>query len=268
VIVALIDSGLGLLPTAFWLRKLRPELDLMLMTDSDGSPWGGKSQDWVSRRVVETAQDAVSRGAEAVVLACNTAGVTALDLVRAELGDGVPVVGTVPAIKPAAEQCERFAIWATAATTASSYQADLVERFAAGSQVTPVACHGLADAIDQGDSAAIRTTISEAARRTPADIQGVVLGCTHYPLVADAIVATLPAGVRLFDSAAAVATQTIRRVDALDRNTGGPQPGTTTVISSGNPGELPPAAALYTPPTLSPGGRFVVSNPVRSSYMH
>ena len=120
MIVALIDSGLGLLPTSAWLRRLRPDLDLMLSLDPEGAPWGPRDPQWVIERVVGSARQAVERGAEVVVLPCNTASVTALEHVRADLGAEIPVIGTVPAIKPAAAVCDSVAIWATAATTASA----------------------------------------------------------------------------------------------------------------------------------------------------
>ncbi|MBB5914542.1 glutamate racemase [Nocardia transvalensis] len=243
MIVALIDSGLGMLPTGAWLRKLRPDLDLLLQTDPDGAPWGPKPEQWVVDRVLEAARRALASGAEVIVLPCNTASVTALEHVRVEVGPEVPVIGTVPAIKPAAAACGRVAVWATAATTASRYQADLIERFGGDAEVTGVACHGLADAIDRGDLAAIEDAIARAAERTPAGTEGVVLGCTHYPLVLDTIVAALPAGVRLFDSAEAVAAQTLRRIDALGRPASGS--GAVTVFTSGRPGALPAAAAAY-----------------------
>ncbi|WP_068278062.1 glutamate racemase [Aldersonia kunmingensis] len=244
VTVALIDSGLGSLPTSAWLRKLRPELDLLLMLDPDGAPWGPKPEEWVIERVVNTARAAVARGADAVVLPCNTASVTALEHVRADLGPQVPVVGTVPAIKPAAAVCRSVAVWATAATTASRYQAELIERFGNGADVVGVACHGLADAIDRGDLPAVDTAIAAAVEATPSDVEGVVLGCTHYPLVVGGITAALPIGVRLFDSAEAVAAQTVRRIDELGR-AAGTTPGSVRVIVSGREGELPPGAAAF-----------------------
>ncbi|WP_433628239.1 glutamate racemase [Nocardia sp. CA-120079] len=243
MIVALIDSGLGLLPTAAWLRKLRPDVDLLLQLDPDGAPWGPKPEQWVTDRVVDAARSSVRLGAEVLVLPCNTASVTALDEVRAEVGPGIPVVGTVPAIKPAAAVCKSVAVWATAATTASRYQADLIARFGGDAKVVGIACHGLADSIDRGDLVAARDSIARAAEQTPDDVEGVVLGCTHYPLVIDAIVAALPDGVRLFDSAQAVAAQTIRRMQALDRPTTGN--GEVRVLNSGRPGELPTSAAAF-----------------------
>ncbi|MEU4344786.1 aspartate/glutamate racemase family protein [Nocardia sp. NPDC023852] len=243
MIVALIDSGLGLLPTSAWLRKLRPDVDLLLQLDSEGAPWGPKPENWVVERVVDAARTSVRSGADVIVLPCNTASVTALEHVRAEVGPGVPVIGTVPAIKPAAAVCRSVAVWATAATTASRYQADLIAKFGGDANVVGVACHGLADAIDRGDLVAARAAITSAAERTPRDVQGVVLGCTHYPLVIDSIMAALPDGVRLFDSAQAVAAQTIRRMDSLGRPSTGN--GEVQVLDSGRPGELPASAAAF-----------------------
>ncbi|RVW01493.1 glutamate racemase [Rhodococcus spongiicola] len=255
MIVALIDSGLGLLPTSAWLRRLRPDLDLMLSLDPDGAPWGPRDEGWVIDRVVDTARQAVDRGAGVVVLPCNTASVTALEHVRAELGPEVPVIGTVPAIKPAAAACDSVAIWATEATTASAYQAKLVEQFANGSSVVGVACHGLADAIDRGDLDGAREAITAAADHTPDDVTGVVLGCTHYPLVAEEIATQLRDDVVLFDSAEAVAAQTLRRIDALGRDSTGS--GTVEVVLSGNRGALPASAASFD------DGRLLLAAPTR-----
>ncbi|MGW4842609.1 glutamate racemase [Nocardia brasiliensis] len=243
MIVALIDSGLGLLPTSAWLRKLRPDVDLLLQLDPDGAPWGPKPEQWTIDRVVRAAGMSIELGAEVIVIPCNTASVTALEHVRAEVGPDVPVIGTVPAIKPAAAVCRSVAVWATAATTASRYQADLIAKFGGNADVVGVACHGLADAIDRGDLIGARESIARAVAETPDDVEGVVLGCTHYPLVIDAIVAALPDGVRLFDSAQAVAAQTIRRMDALGRPT--PGNGAVLVRNSGRPGELPASAAAF-----------------------
>lgn len=240
--IALIDSGFGLLPTAAWLRTLRPDLDLLLQLDPEGVPWGPKPDTWVIDRVVGAARLARKRGADVVVLPCNTASVTALAQVRAEMGE-LPVVGTVPAIKPAAAVCADLAVWATATTTASRYQADLIRQFAPNARVTAVACHGLAEAVDRGDLVAVQARIAEAAARTPAQVTGVVLGCTHYPLVADRIAGALAPGVRLFDSARAVANQTLRQVDALGKASTGL--GEVEVLLSGREGQLPAGAGVY-----------------------
>lgn len=112
---------------------------------------------------------------------CNTATVTAIDALRQEFEPHVPVIGTVPAVKPAAAGGTSVAVWATVRTTASDYQARLIADFANGKPVVRIACPGLAEAIDRGDPAAVSQAIADAAGRTPQHCDAVVLGCTHYP---------------------------------------------------------------------------------------
>ena len=242
--VALIDSGLGLTPTAAWLATMRPGLDLLLCMDPDFAPWGPRSAASVTERVFVAVDAALAWGCQAVVLPCNTASVVSLDAVRQRLEPGIPVVGTVPAIKPAARDYPVFAVWATATTTASAYQRGLIEQFAAGNTVYPVACHGLAESIDHGDDAAIDAAIDAALARTPAECEAIVLGCTHYPLVEERILRRRD--IVLVDSAAAVARQTLRRIDALDLPGVVPEgPGRVEVVQSGRPGRLPESLRLY-----------------------
>lgn len=165
--VALIDSGLGLLSTTGWLRHLAPELDLLLLLDPDGAPWGSRTASFVTDRLFTAAQLAVQRGAEAIVVPCNTATVTAIDALRERFEPRVPVIGTVPAVKPAAATGQGIAVWATVRTTSSDYQDRLIADFANGRPVARVACPGLAEAIDHGDMAAATEAIADAAERTP-----------------------------------------------------------------------------------------------------
>lgn len=257
--IALIDSGLGMLPTAGWLRHLRPDAHLDLFMDPAGMPWGARPREWIIERVLGAARQAVARGADMVVVPCNTASVSALVPLRAELEPTRPVVGTVPAVKPAAASGEPFGIWATESTSASAYQADLVALFAAPGQATAVACPGLADAVECADPSAVAATVGAGASRTPADVHGIVLGCTHYPLVSDAIAAALP-GVRLYDSSRAVAGQALRRL-GLDP---APEadPARVSVLLSGDEGDLPATARSY-----PVGAALATAGPVDSSLL-
>ena len=268
--IALIDSGLGLLAAAAELHRLRPDADLVLAMDPDGMPWGPRSPQDIAQRCLAWAKAAARYRPDVVIMACNTGTVHALDVLRAELEPRIPVVGTVPAIKPAAAAFDSLAIWATAATTASEYQRRLIAGFAAGARVTQVACPGLADAIDGGDEAATAAAIAAAASRTPAGCPAVVLGCTHYELVADrigtaltgtALTGTTAPGVTLFSSAPSVAAQALRRAAAAgqEQSPAGqeqsgldtPASGSLYVLLSGQPGDLPAAAARY------PAGRLL-----------
>ncbi|MEU3983528.1 aspartate/glutamate racemase family protein [Streptomyces sp. NPDC026672] len=243
-----MDSGIGLLAATAAVRRLRPDADLVLSLDPDGMPWGPRTPEDLTRRAVAVAEAAAAHGPDALVVGCNTATVHALPALRELLEPGVPVIGTVPAIKPAAAGGGPLAIWATPATTGSPYQRGLVERFAGGVSVTEVPCWGLAEAVEHADETAIDLTIAAAASLTPADVTTVVLGCTHYELVAERIRAAVQRPdtppLVLHGSAGAVAAQTLRRVGEQPDSTA-PAEGTLTVLLSGREGELPAAALNY-----------------------
>jgi glutamate racemase len=283
--IALINSGLGLLAAAAALRRMRPDADLVLSMDPDGMPWGPRRPDDIAARSLACARAAVALRPDALVFACNTGSVHALGVLREQFEPALPVVGTVPAIKPAAAGGQPVAIWATVATTGSAYQRGLITQFAGGVPVAEVACPGLADAIHKGDEPGIDATLAAAAARTPAGTRALVLGCTEYELVADRIRAAMPGAVP-FGSAAAVAAQALRRAaaaagaaaapgvsgqevrdaarghdglwahgdDGLEASSAegaaaaaaGTGRGKVYVLLSGRPGQLPEAALRYT----------------------
>jgi glutamate racemase len=246
---ALLNSGLGLLAAASELHRLRPDADLVIAMDPDGMPWGPRTPQDIAERSLAIARAAASYEPDVIVMACNTGSVHALDALRSEFEPHIPVVGTVPAIKPAAAVASSVAIWATVATTASDYQRKLIEEFGGRATVTPVACPGLATAIDAGDEGQIAVAVADAARRTPAGCGAVVMGCTEYELAADQIGVAVP-GAALFGSAAAVAAQALRRAlqaGAAVEPVSGTETGTLTVLLSGRRADLPPAAMLYRP---------------------
>jgi glutamate racemase len=242
--IALINSGLGLLAAAAELHRLRPDADLVLAMDPDGMPWGPRTPDDIASRSLACARAAAAFRPDVLVFACNTGTVHALGALRAEFEPGIPVVGTVPAIKPAAASGDWVAIWATVATTDSAYQRQLIAEFAGNARVTPVACPGLADAIHAGDEAGTAAAIADAAARTPEGCGALVLGCTEYELAADSIGAALP-GVTLFGSATAIASQALRRAGADGVAAPATPAGTVRVLLSGRQAGLPPAALRY-----------------------
>jgi glutamate racemase len=291
--IALINSGLGLLAAAAELRRQSPDVELILAMDPDGMPWGSRTPADIAQRSLACAHAAAAYDPDALVFACNTGSVHALDALRSQFEPRIPVVGTVPAIKPAAAAGQPIAIWATAATTGSAYQHALIAQFAASVAVTEVPCPGLADAINAGDEEATTAAVAAAAARTPSQVSAVVLGCTEYELAAPAIAAARP-GVSLHGSAVAVAAQALRRavggsamggsamggsaghgngqpLTGHDHNYGHgqshadhgqPESGAAgpplRVLLSGRPGDLPSAALRYRE------GRFLVRRPDRA----
>ncbi|MER5632905.1 glutamate racemase [Streptomyces nitrosporeus] len=246
--IALMDSGIGLLAAAAAVRKLRPDADLVLSSDPGSMPWGPRTPEGVAECALAVARAAAAHRPDALIVACNTASVHALPALRDELEPGIPVIGTVPAIKPAASGGGPVAIWATPATTGSPYQRGLISTFAQGVQVTEVPCPGLADAVENADGTGIDRAVAAAAALTPPGVSAVVLGCTHYELVAERISAAVrqpgrPAPV-LYGSAEAVAAQALRRTGAVPAPSAGPS-GTLTVLLGGHVAELPVAALAY-----------------------
>jgi glutamate racemase len=256
--IALINSGIGLLAAGAALHRLRPDADLVLACDPDGMPWGPRSPEGIAERALLCATAAVRYEPDVLVMACNTGSVHALEPLRAEFEPRIPVIGTVPAIKPAVAAHQNVAIWATVATTSSAYQRRLIAEFGGSAKVTAVACPGLADAIDAGDEPATAAAVAAAAEQTPADCEAVVLGCTEYELAADRISQAVPGSVT-FGSAGAVAAQALRRVPsetqaATSHATAAHaaavrpttvRPATVRVLLSGRLAALPPAALQY-----------------------
>lgn len=243
-----MDSGIGLLAAAAAVRRMRPDAALVLSSDPDGMPWGPRAPQDVSARALACARAAAAHRPDALIVACNTASVHALPALRAELEPGLPVIGTVPAIKPAAATGGPVAIWATPATTGSVYQRGLIQDFAEGVPVTEVPCPGLADAVQRADDAAIDAAVAAAAALTPDGIRAVVLGCTHYELVAERIRAAVwrPSSPppSLHASADAVAAQALRRIGELPEPDATPT-GDITVLLSGRREPLPAVASAY-----------------------
>ncbi|MFR9796915.1 glutamate racemase [Streptomyces sp. MS06] len=246
--IALMDSGIGLLAATAAVRRLRPDADLVLSLDPDGMPWGPRTPEDLTARAVAVAEAAAAHRPAALIVGCNTATVHALPTLRARLEPALPVVGTVPAIKPAAAGGGRIAIWATPATTGSAYQRNLIRDFADGVRVTEVPCHGLAEAVEHADATAIEAAVVAAAALTPPDVTTVVLGCTHYELVAERIRAAVQRPGRpplaLHGSAGAVAAQALRRIGERP-DPQAPTAGSLTVLLSGRRGTLPEAALAY-----------------------
>ncbi|KUJ47405.1 glutamate racemase [Streptomyces sp. NRRL F-5122] len=246
--IALMDSGLGLLPAAAAVRRLRPDADLVLSWDPDGMPWGPRTPEDITARALAVAEAAAAHRPDVLIVACNTASVHSLPALRARFEPDLPVIGTVPAIKPAAAGGGPVAIWATPATTGSAYQRGLIRDFADGVTVAEVPCPGLADAVHHVDRPAVEAAVARAAALTPEDVTTVVLGCTNYELVAEPIRTALQrpgrAPLILHGTAGAVAAQALRRLGETAAPDA-PAVGGLAVLLSGREGVLPAEALTY-----------------------
>ncbi len=216
--VLVFDSGMGGLTVAREIQALAPQLQIDYAADSGFFPYGEKSDDALRMRLPDVAK-ALCQAAnpDVFVIACNTASTLALDEVRAVLD--IPVIGTVPAIKPAAKltRTGTIGLLATPGTVRRAYTAQLIEDFA--SQVR-VILHGsvelvhMAEQIASGEAVALDAFRAAQAPLFEADggddMDTVVLACTHFPLVRGELAATVPHAVTFIDSGEAIARQTLR----------------------------------------------------------
>ncbi len=219
--IGVFDSGVGGLTVLAALRRRLPTAQLLYVADSAHAPYGERSNDYVLARSRALTRFLLAEGAQAVVVACNTATALAIETLRRDWPD-VPFVGIEPAVKPALADSASVAVLATPATLASARFGALLAAHGGARAPRLQPCPGLADAIEREGAHAPRTRELVAELCTP--LRGctrIVLGCTHYPLVADAIRAALGA-VELLDPADAVAEQTARVTSVLGAAAPGP----------------------------------------------
>ena len=210
--IGLFDSGIGGLSVLRVVRRRLPDASLLYVGDTAWAPYGERPDEEIVARSLRIAAWLVEQGAGIVVVPCNTATAAAIEALRARWPD-VAFVGVEPGVKPAVAhtRTRRIAVMATPATIRSARLARLVERHAGGVHVHLQACAGLAGAIERGvfDGPGLAAVLDPClAEIRAADVDTVVLGCTHYPFVAAAIQERLAPGVRLIDTADAIAART------------------------------------------------------------
>ncbi|MCU0495330.1 MAG: glutamate racemase [Chloroflexaceae bacterium] len=211
--IGLYDSGLGGLSVLQAVRALLPDHDLLYLADTAYCPYGPRPIEQVRERARACAGWLVNQGASLVVVACNTATSAAIETLRAELP--LPVVGMEPGLKPAitATRTRRIAVLATGGTLTGNRFHHLVERFADGVEVQTVACPALVEQVEAGDLDSPRTRAILADYLAPlpaAQVDVVVLGCTHFPFLTPLIAEMLGPGVTIVDTGPAVARQVAR----------------------------------------------------------
>ncbi|MGY3114262.1 glutamate racemase [Pantoea eucalypti] len=212
--VLVFDSGVGGLSVYDEVRQLLPDLHYLYAFDNAGFPYGEKSETFIVERVVAIVEAITQRyPLSLVIIACNTASTVSLPALRERFA--FPVVGVVPAIKPAARLTRNgvVGLLATRATVRRPYTHELVAQFAGSCNIEMLGSaelvelaeaklHGAEVALDE-----VRRIVQPWLRMAePPDT--VVLGCTHFPLLREELQQVLPEGTRLIDSGAAIARRT------------------------------------------------------------
>jgi glutamate racemase len=239
--VGIFDSGVGGLSVLREIRRELPFEDLIYAADSKYTPYGDQPAEFIERRAFAMVEFLVNQGAKAIVVACNTATGVAVGALRARWS--LPIVAIEPAIKPAASVTKSgvVGVLATSQTIASPNFARLVGIVSGAATILPQPCPGLVEQVERGElnSASTRALVEQYVTPLLAKrADTLVLGCTHYPLIADLIRSVAGPAVTIVDPAQAVAKELRRRLEHERLLAPGPSTGSLRAWSTADPDRL------------------------------
>ncbi|WP_411281155.1 glutamate racemase [Gemmatimonas sp.] len=215
--IGMFDSGLGGLTVANALMRRLPTESLLYFGDTARVPYGPKSPDTVRRYALQIGQWLVQEGVKCIVVACNTATAHALEALQSSLS--VPVIGVV---EPGARAAVRaspvgpIGVIGTTGTIGSGAYVRAIQQQAPTARVLSAPCPLFVPLVEEGwvDHPATRLIAHDyLSPMREAQVDTLVLGCTHYPLLSSVIAAEMGPGVRLIDSAEETAAEVERILD-------------------------------------------------------
>lgn len=235
--IGVFDSGVGGLSVAKKIREALPHEDILYIADSGYAPYGNKSQQFIEQRSKALVQFMLEQHAKAIVVACNTATLSAIQQLRATFQ--VPIIGVEPGIKPATVQTRSGAIGVMVTTRTSQAETfhELVKRFSENVRIEVQACDGLVEQVEKGDLNSTETRTLVARYVLPLLEKGVdviALGCTHYPFLMPVIKDIAGAGVEVIETGTAVAKQVVRRLTDENHLASCTNPGRDIFYTSGD----------------------------------
>ncbi len=214
--IGVMDSGVGGISVLRELIKLLPGENFLYYGDSAHAPYGTKEVDEVVNLSLSAAEFLLEKGAKALVVACNTATSVAIPVLREKYAK-IPVIGIEPALKPAVLSAEhpRILVMATPMTLEQEKFSNLLHFYENDANIIKVPCPGLVELIEAGilEGTELEKYLTERfAPFDPQSADGIVLGCTHYPLIRGTITKLFP-NATIFDGGYGTAKQTRRRLE-------------------------------------------------------
>jgi len=209
--IGIFDSGVGGLSILLEVQKLLPLENFIFVADQANVPYGGKTQVQLQSYADEIMAFFVQKNVKAVIAACNTATVYAIDFLREKYK--IPIIGTVPVVKTIANltKTKQTAVFSTPATAQSPYLSDLINKFAPNVTVYKIGGTGLEELIETGNlenkqiDKILRESLEPLLEKR---VDVIALGCTHYPFLRDKIEKIVGKNVQVVDSGGAVARRT------------------------------------------------------------
>lgn len=211
--IGVFDSGVGGLTLLPALQFILPHEQFLYVSDDAHAPYGGKSKEEIIERCNIVVQSLIDKGCKIIIVACNTATTNAIETLRATYS--IPFIGIEPAIKPAAlkSQTKVVGVLATQGTLSSTLFAKTSAAFTQDVLVVEQIGSGLVEAIETGlldDPKLTKLVRSYINPMLEQEMDTLVLGCTHYPLLLPLLKKVLPSNIQIIDSAEAVAKETHR----------------------------------------------------------
>lgn len=213
--IGVFDSGVGGLSVLHHIRRTLPNARLIYVADSAHVPYGDKTPEYIEQRSHTLTRFLIAQGAQAIVIACNTATAAAAASLREQFK--LPILGMEPAVKPAvaATKTGVVGVLATIGTLESARFAALLGRYGEEVEIITQGCPGLVERVEQGELNGAQTRELVARYTAPLLARGadtLILGCTHYPFLAPVIRDVVGADITLIDTGAAVARHLQNRI--------------------------------------------------------
>lgn len=236
--IGVFDSGIGGISVLRELVKKMPNEDFLYFGDSKNAPYGIKTEEEICKLALNNTEFLLSKGAKAVVIACNTATSVAANTIRMTYPE-IPVIGVEPAIKPAAlyKNNSKILVMATPVTLKNDKFCRLMEKYKGDAIIYPKPCPGLVEIIEKGHvSGSELDSFLEKLLSPYKDVQidSVVLGCTHYVFVKKAIIKALGRNISIFDGGIGTAAETYRRISEKELLNNPENTGKVTFFNSNN----------------------------------
>ena len=214
--IGIFDSGAGGLSVFREIRKVLPAEQYIYYSDSANCPYGEKTVEFIIDRCRQITEFLLSKGAEIIVVACNTATAAAIKTLREEYP--VRFIGMEPAIKPAAQitQSGTVGVLATTGTLRSEKYLRHKEKYASHIQIVEHVGDGFVELVEKGITSGpeVESIVYHSLKPLlDAGADTIVLGCTHYPFLSDVIIGLAGPEIRLIDPAPAIAKRLIEVMD-------------------------------------------------------
>lgn len=234
--IGVFDSGIGGISVLDELIKKMPHEHFIYLGDSKNAPYGIKTEQEIYNFALQNTKTLLDMGAKAIVIACNTATSVAAKSIR-NLYIDTPIIGVEPALKPAAlhKPNSNILVMATPVTLKNEKFCSLMKEYSCNSNIISMPCLGLVEIIEKGNINGyeidnyLKQNLKEFEN---VNIDSVVLGCTHYVFIKDAIKKAFSENIMIFDGGLGTANETFRRISEKNISNCSKNIGQITLLNS------------------------------------